>query len=262
MDFFDLLSPAKKMAAAIVAKDVTKVEQILNSSFEVNSVIYTQGDQTALHVALTRQNFNEDVVKKLIEYKASPSLENGFGQTPIFKAVVHNRNPDIVKVLIQRDKSCSSMDSFWRSLESENHVLLCCQNIALILAATPFFLKYQEKIRKHCFNCIERLKDEAEPQSFNSRAYYSCLQLFLILDKSLWNTHLDNRHSVTDEGKRFISWFENVQKKAPSLQHCCRMVIRKTFDQNVNVICGVEQLSLPRTLKQFLKFCDITGFDM
>lgn len=267
MDLFDLLRnnlpPAKKMVNAIVAKNALLVEQILKSSFNVNAVIYEQGGQTALHVAVTSQNYNEDVVKKLIAYGASPSLEDSFGDTPIYKATVHNNNAEVVKVLLQRDESSTSMDSFWQSLQYLNPVQnerrLICRNIAVVLIATPNFLKYPESRRKNSFVIIHML--EGSYESFDLTAYYDCLKLFFIFDKNLWNS-LSDSDSTTDEGEKFIAWFENHKKEVPSLQHLCRMAIRKSFDGNVNVLHGANQLNLPNSLKQFLTFCDITDLCM
>lgn len=58
-------------------------------------------DQTALHRAVRRQNYQ--MVKALLFAKASPNIQDVFGNTPLSLAVLEYPSRRIVKVLLEWD---------------------------------------------------------------------------------------------------------------------------------------------------------------
>lgn len=255
MDLFTLLknnlSPSKKMVVAISSKDILSVEEVLLSGFPVNSKVQEQGGDTALHLACTKGNYDCSIVKKLIEYKADPSLKNDFGITPLYRAVYSN-SVELLKYLLANDSSRSSIDNFWNSLTSMlkghgNLPDITC--IVVMLVATPNFSKYSEYIREKILAFATNLH------------YHSCEKLMLIFGEKL-RTHQGLQNNENDKEKEFNEWIESYKHSVPLLKHCCRMTLRRSLDRKWNVIYGVEQLYLPKSLKQYLKFSDVCPFGL
>lgn len=239
------------MVVAISSKDILSVEEVLLSGFPVNSKVQEQGGDTALHLACTKGNYDISIVKKLIEYKADPSLKNDFNITPLYRAVYSN-SIELLKYLLENDSSHSSIDNFWKSLTSTlkgvGHLpdITC---IVVMLVATPNFSKYSEFIRKKILAFATNLN------------YHSCEKLMLIFGEKM-RTPQGLQDNENDEEKEFKKWIASYKRSVPLLQHCCRMSLRRSLDRKWNVIYGVEQLYLPKSLKQYLKFSDVCPFGL
>lgn len=255
MDLFSLLRnnlpPSKKMINAITSKDASLIEDILRSGFNVNSRVYEQGGETALHIAVSKDNYSKPVIEKLIEYKADPSVTNDFGVTSLHRAAT-NDDADIA-FLLQHDKSSTSINDFWVSFTRDfthwlQHHTVSPKTLMILLIATPNFAKYPENIRKTMFTTVLN----------KQTPFYNCLKVMAVIDKTLRNQQIAQIPD-DDERKEFLEWLDNFKRKVPTLQHCSRMALRQALDNKWNVIYGTERLYLPKSLKQFVKFNDITS---
>lgn len=243
------------MINAITSKDVSLLEEIMRSGFSVNSRVYEHGGETALHIAVSKDNYSKPVIEKLIEYKADPSITNDFGVTALHRAAM-NDDADIT-FLLQHDKSSTSINDFWVSFTRDftrllPHRTVSPKTLTILLIATPNFDKYQENNRKIMFTTILN----------KQTPFYNCLKVMAVLDKSLRNQHIAQIPDDDDERKEFLEWLENFKRKVPTLQHCSRMALRQALDNKLNVIYGTERLYLPKSLKQFVKFSDITSIGL
>ena len=251
-DLFSLirnnLSPSQKVSNAIREKNVSQLEEILQSGFSVNSRVLEQGGYTALHLAVQPESYDHSVVEKLIECNADPSLPNDFGITPIHTAAEGN-NVELVRFLLMKDRSSNSIDSFWNSVSRTlEYGPVSPQNLTVILLATPRFTKYSQTISQRLWSYIVELPNR----------FLTCEKLMLILDNRLQT----NQNPENEADKEINEWMKSYKHIVPTLQHCCRMSIRQAFDGKCNIIYGVERLILPNTLKQFLRFTDVTSLGL
>lgn len=252
MDLFTLLksnlSPAKKIVHAVISKDIFLLEEVMESGFDVNSIVYQQSGDTALHLACGKGNYEPAIVKKLIELGADPSVTNDFNITPIHNAVF-SENEELIKFLLENDSSNNSLDTFWNSAISKvttsSH--LTSKSLAVILIASPNFSKYPRDDRKQIF-------------TFAVKAHYhACIKMMIMFGEK-WENQPIYKNTETEDDKDIVTWIKDYNGSVPTLQHLCRMVCRKAFDNKHNVIYGVGGLNLPTSLKQFIKFCDISQF--
>ena len=79
-----------KFINLVISNDINRLREIINTAIDVN--LQDDDGWTALHFAA--QNFNEEIIKLLLDNGANPNLKDTYGNTPIIRALFNSRGKD------------------------------------------------------------------------------------------------------------------------------------------------------------------------
>lgn len=249
MDLFSLLqnnlSPEKKLENTILKNDVKGLESILRGGIDVNKAIQIQGGNTALHVAAREGYFL--CVEKLLDYNANATVKNDFGLTPIALAFRQGHGK-CVEHLLRVDADLNDVETVWLQIDGSMRLWQHSSDamISALLKATPNLNTARENLKSALLTLC--LRD----RMFNSlRVWVMCgftLRPDQIVDRQ------DNIDDEDVEARELRQWLTEYNSCVKLLQHYCRIRVRQTFMGKCNVMYGVEQLNVPRDLKNYICF--------
>ena len=245
---WDSMEPKRKLLTTVSCNMVDHLETIIEEKmYDLDAPLQEQNGNRALHIAC--KEGNHACVRKLLEAGATVDMGNDYGFTPMAMALRYNR-VECARLLFTSGSPLSDPHIVWLSQKVDNMFTWFSykqEMISMLLVATPDFCEAGGNIVKEMYNKFLRKScDEGHAE---------VIKVYLMTGNGL----TDEQHAaVLSEAKpELAEWLKNFQG-AKSLQHCCRLAVRKKLKPNV--FSGATKLKLPPKLQEYILYDDLNAY--
>ena len=235
-----------KLEEAIRRNDVDELQELIKSGINVNTTLQNKSGYTGLHLAAER-GFHR-CVEILLDAKADPLCVTINQLTPL-QLAISNVQVESAKVLLRSCK-LEILGQSDLNLKEVLQMLLspvrsCTRRraqdiLTLVLTSTPVLetgsVFKQNQLFAICRDFVQ----------------LRCLKAWLITGNKFNSYQKKLLRSKFKSSDGVLNNLIDFHRKPQSLMHYCRLSIRRSFNDNCNVLYGVSKVPLPQTLRDYV----------
>ncbi|XP_060572766.1 uncharacterized protein LOC132730689 isoform X2 [Ruditapes philippinarum] len=260
-------SPKHKLRDAVKSNDIDSLNELLMQGVDPNMKIEKSGGNRPIHIAATFGYYR--IIELLINAGATCNLPNGNGVTALYNAVRFG-HPRALQTIFRHSPQILGLDQLWFE-GGFVHALLRCKCgpiVSTLLIASPNLRMSRSNLWRNMLDvCVNRVPDITSIQLLFLTGYRNSDKEFVSFEIEIMKTlqTLENEFHCWETSERYeddavqvlrqaVDFITDFKRNPQFLKHHCRLTIRSSFYNKCNVYYGVEQLPLPKDLKNYLVF--------
>lgn len=260
-------SPKHKLRDAVKENDIERLQVLIEEGIDPNMKIDKVGGNRPIHIAAILGYYK--IIELLINAGANCNLTNDDGVTALYNTI-RFRRPRALQTIFRHSSYILGLDQLW--LEGGFvHVLLRNKFgpiISTLIIASPNLRMSRSNLWNNILGmCTNRVPDITSIQLLFLTGYRNPDEHFVSFEisviKMLHRFESDDdisemsgelRNKAIQVLRQAVDFITEFKRTPQLLKHHCRLTIRSSFQNKCNVYYGVEQLPLPRDLKDYLVF--------
>ncbi|ESO00707.1 hypothetical protein HELRODRAFT_175696 [Helobdella robusta] len=218
---YDSLSVKQKLVRVIKENALKKFKEIIESSDLTNSVLDSQSEETTLHMCIRQKNL--EMIKFLLKKGADPTQKNLFNASSL-DICIDVGDADCMIALLEY---CPiSLHGYWKNFKTENEEI-----IKVMIVGT-------QSLNAGNLD-ITYFKRNESPQSTDLKKLVYLTNSTISLPP----------HFLSSPD--FNAWHHTIVCEVPTLRHCSRIFIRKSFRYNT-YYSSQRLVQLPSEIRKYL----------